>query len=118
MARKSGNISTINLLLGVLQMTNKTYTISGVSSINGKYKVRFGNDMSQRTKVLQKANTDIQLIDLPRAMTKPELVTFLKTTELYSNPAYRTAIDRADAKYNPVVKVKRTRVSRKQKETV
>ncbi len=99
-------------------MTNKTFTISGVSSINGKYKVRFGNDMSQRIKVLQKANSDIQLIELPHAMTKPDLVTYLKTTDLYNNPAYRTAIDTADKKYNPVFKVKRTRVSKKQKETV
>jgi hypothetical protein len=41
-------------------------------------------------------------------MTKAELVTHLKTTDLYQNPEFAAAIDAADAKYNtaPTVKVK------------
>ena len=95
-------------------MTDKTFTVTGVSCVKGKYKVRFGNDMSQRMQVLTKINTDVQLMSLDHPMTKPEIVNFLKTSELYLNETYRAAIDRADQKYNPAVKVKRTRVSNKQ----
>jgi hypothetical protein len=46
-------------------------------------------------------------------MTKGELVTHLKTTDLYKKPEFAAAIDAADAKYNaaPVVKVKGTKPS-------
>lgn len=88
-------------------MTNKTFAVGGVSKTKGQYKVRFAGDMT-RVKILQKTDTDINLVELPTAMTKPELVTFLKTTELYLKPEYAAAIDAADAKYNaaPVVMVK------------
>jgi hypothetical protein len=80
-------------------MTNKTFAVGGVSKTKGQYKVRFANDMT-RVKILAKTDTDINLVDLPSAMTKPELVAFLKTTELYLKPEYAAAIDAADVKYN------------------
>ena len=88
-------------------MTDKTFNVGGVSKTKGQYKVRFAGDMT-RVKILAKTDTDINLIELPKAMTKPELVTFLKTTDLYKNAEYAAAIDAADAKYNaaPTVKVK------------
>jgi hypothetical protein len=45
-------------------------------------------------------------MDLPRAMTKPELVTFLKTSELYNRAEFKQAIDAADEKYNGSTTVK------------
>ena len=88
-------------------MTDKTFMVGGVSKTKGQYKVRFAGDMT-RVKILAKTDTDINLVELPRAMTKSELVTHLKTTDLYKNPEFAAAIDTADAKYNaaPVVKVK------------
>lgn len=88
-------------------MTDKTFNVGGVSKSKNGYKVRFANDMT-RVKILAKTDTDIQMLDLPTAMTKAELVTHLKTTELYKNAEYSAAIDAADAKYNaaPTVKVK------------
>lgn len=86
-------------------MTDKTFAVAGVSKGKNGYKVRFANDMT-RVKILAKTETDINLIELPHAMTKPELVTFLKTTDLYNNPEYKEAIDNADAKYNEVGTVK------------
>lgn len=88
-------------------MTDKTFNVGGVSKSKNGYKVRFATDMT-RVKILAKTDEDIQLIQLPTTMSKPELVTFLKTTELYNNPVYREAIDTADAKYNTskIVKVK------------
>lgn len=87
-------------------MTDKTFTIGGVSKSKNGYKVRFANDM-MRVKILAKNNTDIELIQLPRAMTKPEVVTYLKTTSLlYEKPEYQEAIDLADVKYNKAGSIK------------
>lgn len=81
------------------------FKVAGVSTRNGQTKVRFANDMT-RIKVLVKTDhTDIHLIELPEAMDKPAVVSFLKTSELYANPALREAIDAADAKYNGVGEV-------------
>ena len=90
-------------------MTNKLFKVGGVSKCKSGYKVRFANDMT-RVKILAKTDTDINLLDLPNEMTKPELVAFLKTTELYTNAHYKEAIDAADIKYNTVVTVKATKV--------
>jgi hypothetical protein len=85
------------------------FKVGGVSKTKGQYKVRFANDMT-RVKILAKTDSDINLIELPSAMTKPELSAYLKTTELYANAEYRAAIDAADAKYNGVVTAKATKV--------
>ncbi len=79
----------------------KLFKVGGVSKCKSGYKVRFANDMT-RVKILAKTDSDIQLLDLPEAMTKGQLVAHLKTTDLYSNAAYREAIDAADIKYNSV----------------
>jgi hypothetical protein len=87
-------------------MSDKSFKIAGVSKLAGSYKVRFANDMT-RVKVLAKTgHTEIELIDLPKAMTKPELVTFLKTSELYNRAEFKQAIDAADEKYNGSATVK------------
>lgn len=87
-------------------MSDKTFKIAGVSKLNNSYKVRFANDMT-RVKVLAKTgHTEIELIELPREMTKPELVTHLKTTELYARVEFKQAIDAADEKYNGSATVK------------
>ena len=78
------------------------FKVAGVSIRDGQMKVRWASDMT-RVKVLVKTgHTDINLVDLPEAMDKGQAVTFLKTTDLYSKPEYREAIDAADAKYNGV----------------
>lgn len=89
----------------------KQFKVGGVSKTKGQYKVRFANDLT-RVKILAKTDSDINLIELPSAMTKAELVTHLKSTELYANAEYRAAIDAADAKYNGagVVKAKGAKV--------
>ena len=77
------------------------YKVTGVSKFKGTFKVRFANDLT-RVKLLTKSgNTDINLIELPKAMSKSHAVNFLKTSELYLVPAQAAAIDEADAKYNP-----------------
>lgn len=90
---------------------SKLFKVGGVSKCKSGYKVRFANDMT-RVKILAKTDTDIQLFDLPKAMDKAELVTFLKSHELYANADYKAAIDAADIKYNSVkvVSTKATKV--------
>lgn len=95
---------------------NKLFKVAGVSAVKGQYKVRFANDMA-RVKVLIKTDhTDIELMELPRAMTKAEIVTFLKTTSLMDKSVYAHAIEAADVKYNgeakpAVAKVKVTKTA-------
>ena len=88
---------------------DKQFKVGGVSKTKGQYKVRFAGDMT-RVKILAKTDSDINLLELPKAMTKPDLVAFLKTSELYANAEYRAAIDAADAKYNGSVSTKATKV--------
>ena len=85
----------------------KLFKVGGVSKTKGQYKVRFASDMT-RVKILAKTDSDINLVELPQALSKPALVTFLKGTDLYANPTYRAAIDAADTKYNGVGVVKAT----------
>lgn len=53
--------------------TDKKFAVAGVSTQAGKTKVRFAND-TMRIKILAKnGHTDIELIELPREMTKAEI---------------------------------------------
>lgn len=56
----------------------ETFKVAGTSKLpSGETKVRYANDMT-RVKVLVKGgHTDIDLIDMPRAMTKEEIVAHL-----------------------------------------
>lgn len=77
------------------------FTITGVSTHAGQTKVRFANDFVTRIKMLVKGgHTNIELIELPQAMSKPDAVNYLKTTKLMANPLYAEAIATADDKYN------------------
>ena len=78
------------------------FKVAGVSIRDGQMKVRWASDMTRIKVLVKTGHTDINLIDLPEAMDKGQAVTFLKTTDLYSKPEYREAIDAADAKYNGV----------------
>lgn len=60
--------------------TDKKFAVAGVSTLNGKTKIRFAND-AMRVKILQKqGHTDIDLIDLPHEMTKAEIAAHLVAT--------------------------------------
>lgn len=93
---------------------DKSFRVAGVSAVKGQYKVRFANDMSRVKVLIKTGHTDIELVELPSAMSKSEVASYLKTTELMNNPVYAQAIDAADVKYNQTeksVKVKATKPS-------
>lgn len=76
------------------------FKVTGVSTLNGVTKVRYANDMT-RVKILAKhGHTNIELFELPNAMTKGDICAYLKTHELFANPTYAAAITAADEKYN------------------
>ena len=57
----------------------KTFSVAGTAkNSDGTVKARFANDLVARIKILNKAGcTDINLVELPRAMTKLEALQYL-----------------------------------------
>ena len=73
--------------------TSKTYTVAGVSTSNGKTKVRFANDYVSRFKILTKnGHTDVNILELDSAMSKAEVCKFLSTHEKFQDEASQSAI--------------------------
>ena len=62
-----------------MSATKKTFTVAGTAkNPNGTVKARFANDLVARIKILNKAGcTDINLVELPREMTKLEALQYL-----------------------------------------
>jgi hypothetical protein len=86
------------------------FKVTGVSTQGGLTKVRFANDFVSRVKMLIKAgHDDIELLELPEAMSKADAVTYLKTTELMQTARFAEAITLADEKYNLNYAVKLTK---------
>lgn len=81
--------------------TNKKFAVAGVSTLEGKTKIRFANDV-MRIKILAKnGHKDVELIDLPREMTKAEIAQHLIATGFgKGNPAVEAAVAYV-AKKNP-----------------
>lgn len=87
------------------------FKVTGVSTLNGKTKVRFANDLVSRVKMLVKdGHQDIELLELPEPMSKGDVVKYLKTTDLVNTPRFAEAIANADEKYN-TVKVSKPAIS-------
>lgn len=62
--------------------TEKLFTVAGTATDKGITKVRFANDLVARIKILNKAGcTDIDLIELPKGMTKLEALQYLTEVE-------------------------------------
>lgn len=65
-------------------MTDKLFKVVGTSNLNGVTKVRWANDMVTRFKMLHKGgHTDIELFDLPQAMTKQQACEWLADCEAF-----------------------------------
>lgn len=84
--------------------TEKKFAVAGVSTLAGKTKVRFANDM-MRIKILAKnGHTDVQLVDLPREMTKAEIAAHMVEIGFGKGNAAIEAAVAYVAKKNPVAK--------------
>ena len=90
------------------------FKVTGISTFQGKTKVRFANDLVSRVKILVKSgHDDINLVELPNELSKLDCIKYLKTTDLYANPKFAAAIDSADEKYTDLgtVKVSKSELS-------
>ena len=81
------------------------FKVTGISTLKGVTKVRFANDMVSRVKILNKdGHKDINLVELPTALSKGDCVKHLKASDLYVK--FADAINTADSKYNGTATVK------------
>jgi hypothetical protein len=84
--------------------TEKKFAVAGVSTLNGQTKLRFAND-TMRIKILAKnGHTDIELVDLPREMTKAEIVAHMRETGFGAGSAEVEAAMNAVLKRNPTAR--------------
>ena len=99
--------------------TDKKFAVAGVSTQAGKTKVRFAND-TMRIKILAKnGHTDIDLIELPREMTKAEIAQHMVEVGFGKGNAAVEAAVAYVAKKNPsAVKVEVTKSTAAKAETV
>ena len=69
--------------------TEKTFTVAGTATnADGTVKVRFANDLVARIKILNKNNcTNINLVELPNAMSKLEALQHLQTLGITAGDA-------------------------------
>lgn len=73
--------------------TTKMYTVAGVSTSNGKTKVRFANDYVGRFKILTKnGHDDVNILELDTAMSKADVCKFLSTHDKFQDEASQSAI--------------------------
>lgn len=73
-------------------MTDKLFNVCGVSTLNGETKVRFANDV-MRIKVLAKnGHTDIQLVELPEAMSKADAAQFISQLDEFQSAEAQMAV--------------------------
>ena len=99
--------------------TDKKFAVAGVSTLEGKTKVRFAND-TMRIKILAKnGHTYIHLVDLPREMTKAEIAAYMVETGFGKGNAAVEAAIAYVAKKNPqAASAEVTNVSANKAETV
>ena len=75
------------------------FTVAGLSRQNGSLKLRFANDFVTRTKVLARnKHTDINLVELPQAMTKDAAVAFISTLAQFADVEAQAAISEFQGK--------------------
>lgn len=81
--------------------TDKKFSVAGVSTLDGKTKIRFAND-SLRIKILEKnGHKDVELVNLPHEMTKAEIAAHLKSISFGAGRPEVIAAVEYIAKKNP-----------------
>ena len=67
--------------------TSKTFKIVGISTFKGKQKVRYAQDMTRVKALIKAGNTDVELFELPSAMTKEQARAYVVANGLFTLPA-------------------------------
>ena len=102
---------------------DKLFTVAGTATNpNGTTKARFANDLVARIKILNKAGcTNINLVELPRAMTKLEALQYLTEQGVAGDAGYAVAnklAEKTKIAKKGEVKVKAVKTSAKSAEKV
>ena len=99
--------------------TDKKFAVAGVSTLDGKTKVRFAND-TMRIKILAKnGHTNVELVTLPHEMTKAEIAQHLVEIGFgRGNPAIEAAVAYVAKKNPSAPKAKVSTVTAAKAETV
>jgi hypothetical protein len=72
--------------------TNKTFSVAGISKLNGSYKIRFANDI-MRIKVLAKSgHEDIRLADLEGEFSKLDAARAILSLEDFADATAQATI--------------------------
>jgi ribosomal protein L15 len=107
-----------------MSKTEKLFTVAGTArNSDGTVMARFANDLVARIKILNKAGcTDVNLVELPREMTKLEALQYLTEVGITEgDAAYAVAnklAEKAKVAKKGEVKVKAVKVPAKAKSTV
>jgi len=102
---------------------DKLFTVAGTATNpNGTTKARFANDLVARIKILNKAGcTNINLVELPRAMTKLEALQYLTEQGVAGDAGYAVAnklAEKTKIAKKGEIKVKAVKTSAKSVEKV
>jgi hypothetical protein len=85
--------------------TDKTFSVAGISKLNGEYKIRFANDI-MRIKVLAKSgHEDIRLADLEGEFTKMEAAKIILGLEDFADATAQATITEYMEDNTPKAKV-------------
>jgi len=89
--------------------TDKTFTVAGVSKLNGDYKIRFANDVMRVKNLAKSGHEDIRLVELSEAMLKTEAAKFIATLDEFQDASAQVAIAEYLTKHDkqPKVEVKK-----------
>jgi hypothetical protein len=88
--------------------TDKKFAVAGVSTLEGKTKIRFAND-TMRIKILAKnGHSDIDLVELPSEMSKAEIAQHLVAIGFGKGNAAIEAAIAYVAKKNPAPQAEKT----------
>lgn len=77
--------------------TSKQFKVIGKSTLKGKTKVRFANDMTRVKVLIKGGHTDVDLYELPTEMTKDAAIAYVREHNLFVLP------ESADASAEDVV---------------
>lgn len=67
--------------------TSKTFKVVGISTFKGKRKVRYAQDMTRIKALIKAGNTDVELFELPEALTKEAARAYVVANKLFDMPA-------------------------------
>ena len=82
------------------------YTFAGTSVLKGELKVRFANSDARAKQLVKLGDTDVNIVQLPRAMDKAEAVAYLLESGFAKDVLVRAVLE---AEVAPKAKVKAPR---------